>query len=278
MRFILWLCLWAVSSSAHALTEEAKLQASAFYARLVECHELSLGCLEEKGLVRATAPMVYSFVDGPPASAGERQTAIELAQTLGQPLVLCPHLPGLKGLPAVDAIVYTREGEPMANLQIKTYSGSSRFLTTNAKWSLSSAITDMRDHYSADFFAGLFGFARDDNGTLYAKLLTPDKSHRRLLLNGLLHLLGFRGDESRTAWVVLDFSGGAHKHVRVLPNHQGFRITEDSEFDTDIIDFGWLKSVALARDQRYLILLDDSYIAVGGEGHRIIRRCDKLLN
>lgn len=76
-----------------------------FYRRVLSCAPLTISCLQGQGLIKELGPNLYAFNDRLQLRhPDEAVSGGRLARVLDRPVVLIPDLPGLIGVPTVDAM------------------------------------------------------------------------------------------------------------------------------------------------------------------------------
>lgn len=143
------------------------------------------------------------------ASKIEERTAETLSAILNLPVLLVADLPGYGSIPAVDAILFDRNGFPLSNLSFKSV--HSRGKTIKATYNQFYAVNvALREHYSQDFFEAKFRPPEDVPGDIKA------------IPSAVRKLLGIDRIDMRPISVVLDYLSvaSAHPTITVDPSAQ----------------------------------------------------------
>jgi hypothetical protein len=217
-----------------------------------------------------------------------------IARYLDLPVVLVPDLPGLKGVPTIDALVFSRKGEPIANLSLKSFRGNTTNGVNAIKKNFLLARSSYRQLYSYEYLPKRFGFSVSDKGNLSANKGTPNQELRKQILTGVLHLLGLTHESSRQVWLVVDLIDDQFKTFSIVQGTQGEgRIPFDGTFldvlderDTEqiekpkVINLGSLADRA-GKDKevsRYMLLIKDDAFDLDKNGFKITKTCAALLS
>lgn len=97
-----------------------------FYERILSCPQIQITCLEKHDLIEEISPNLYALKNVRQGTEEERVSGARIVKAIRRPLLLIPDLPGLSGVPTVDAIVFSNDGDPVANLSIKSFLGDSK--------------------------------------------------------------------------------------------------------------------------------------------------------
>lgn len=142
-----------------------------FYNKIRSCQPLTLPCLIDQDLVEEIRPYLYVFkgqVTRP--SGAERFSALRISNVFKLPILLAPHLPGMDGVPTVDAILFSSNGTPLSNISIKSYGGRTINGGNILRRSLSSARGSYGRVYNSEYFQQRFQHIR--NADLRAQFLS----------------------------------------------------------------------------------------------------------
>lgn len=119
----------------------------------------------------------------------ERNAAAHLSIQLGLPILLLTDFPAFGAVPAVDAVVFSKEGYPIANLSIKSV--HSRFGSVSAtRNALTSAKHKREDYYNRDFMINHFGFTAKENPEL------------TIIPEAILKILGLEDDKRKRPFIL----------------------------------------------------------------------------
>lgn len=189
---------------------------SDFYSKVLDCQPLTLDCLGSKGLIERLGANFYSFRDdgglrgfSANISQHERFTSERLLAWLPGPILLLPHLPGMQPVPVIDAIAFSSNGHPLANISLKsTFLTETSNSTVTVKYMMKRARAAHIKMYNTKYFSTLFGFSVDRDGALVANPRSPFQKQRQLIIKGFFHLLGFEisPESSRQAWLAIDLT------------------------------------------------------------------------
>lgn len=265
-----------------------------FYRKTLACAPLTLTCLEAQGLLREIAPNVFTFGNQELTYPDEGTSAARAAAYLGLPIVLISDLPGLKGVPTVDAVVFATDGSPVANLSIKSSRGGSTNAMNSLKKLFSRARASHHHLYSFDYLPQIHGFSVTLEGHLIAKSGTPNQEYRRQLLTGALHLLGISHVKTRPVWLTVDLSDNpfktfamiqstvANKHI---PFAGTFLNILDKRHPAEVENPKVIHLESLVKRSgeeneisRYLMMIQGRVFDLDQSGFKITESCEALLS
>lgn len=265
-----------------------------FYKKVLSCPEIALSCLKQNDLIKEIHPNVYAFKDpSEQASPEEEMSAKRTSAVLNLPILLIPNLPGIKGVPGVDAVVFNEKGSPLANISIKSFTGT----TDNGNNTLKRQLTNARSSHSTvnhrDYLPNLFGFLYSENNELVAKKETRDQELRRQIILGASYILGTQTNTLRDVWLVIDFASDPLKKIFIEYGGLGKRIQYDGTFlrirhsnESEAVLHPKVVSIDLLTERtkkageisKYVILVNDSTFIADKDGYRIITGCATALN
>jgi hypothetical protein len=257
-----------------------------FYQRILSCSEITLPCLESAGLIRSVGAGSYVFVDAPAPRAFEQDSGEKIANAVGLSVLMLPDLPGLTGVPVIDAILFDNSGQPVANLGLKTFLGTTTNGTNAAHKMLRRSKSSFKELYNVRYLSENYGFEVDPHGEIVPKFGTKDQELRSTLLNGFFKLAGMSESSNRPVWMGIDLSNDPHKSLQILKGRSGvgpipfdgtfFDIVDNrihEEFDRlSVVNIDLLLSDVRgpADIKKYLILVNRALLSIDKAGHKLI--------
>lgn len=294
MKPLFLVFITAISSNAFSsqLDKDSTIK---FYRQVLSCGLPTITCLQNQRLIKPLGHNLFAFNGKLQLrNPDEIISGGRIARFLNLPVVLVPDLPGIKGIPTVDAIVYSNEGIPIANLSLKTFRGNSTNGVSSIKKNFNRARSSHRQLYSYDYLPKIFGFSISPTGEIVANKGTPDQELRQLILKGVLHLLGLTFNGVRPVWLAVDLIDDPFKQFSIvqvtrnegrIPFEGNFldvvdeRETEEIEYPT-VINLDSLVARAGKDNEvsRYVVLIKNDAFNLDKNGYKLTKECAALLN
>ncbi|MBK9039035.1 MAG: hypothetical protein IPL83_07730 [Bdellovibrionales bacterium] len=178
--------------------------------------------------------MVYIFIGVYQGESHERESLGRVARALDLPALLIGNLPGFKGIPAVDGVLFSKVGNPIASVSLKTFFGDTTKGITAVKGMLLNNRASIRDHFSIQYLSEMWGFTLDKRGRFKPKQSNREPIYRELILRGTFKILGMEKLKTRPIWIALDFSMDPFKSLNVRQGNVGLN---PIPFDGTFIEF-----------------------------------------
>ena len=258
---------------------------ASFYRQILSCPNVNLTCLKAFDLVEEIRPNLFVLKNSVNLGTDEEwKSGARIAEWFDHAVLLAPHLPGLRGVPTVDAVVFSPDGRPLANLSLKALVASSSHDGHGLRKVVLRNQSSYKAHYNVDYLAGSFGLSVAESGELVADRGTPYQEYRKLVVRGVHHFLGLGRLSARDLWLAGDLIEDDDVSVRIFDDALAQTFidllnTREPDAEPSVLHLQSLSAMAGVRGEvsRYLILINDSYVGVDERGYVFVEDCAHWL-